>query len=29
MKATVGAGHMGSIGAIRRAVELAEEELDA
>jgi NADH dehydrogenase len=27
MKATVGAGHLGSIGAVRKAVELAEEEL--
>ena len=28
MKATVGAGHLGSVGAVRRAVELAESELD-
>jgi NADH dehydrogenase len=27
MKATVGAGHLGSVGAVRKAVELAEEEL--
>lgn len=27
MKATVGAGHLGSVGAVRKAVELAESEL--
>jgi hypothetical protein len=29
MKATVGAGHLGSVGAIRQAVDLVEEELQA
>ncbi|MFC5366908.1 NAD(P)/FAD-dependent oxidoreductase [Salinirubrum litoreum] len=29
MKATVGAGHLGSVGAVRQAVDLVEEELQA